>query len=100
MLKVFMYDRFGLKSSSVDSIDLEAGNFNTPLVRLVCLGVLLLVQAWMMWNFILFQCKKIRENSKPLSSSKTAVKTNNLKKSMPSFRNFIANFFNTILINH
>jgi hypothetical protein len=73
--------RFGFKSSSVDSIDFKAGNFNTPLVRLTCLGGSLLVQAWMMWNFILFQCKKIRENSKPLSStSKTAVKTN-LKKS-------------------
>jgi len=83
ILSVFVF-WFGFKSSSVDSIDFKAGNFNTPLVRLTCLGGSLLVQAWMMWNFILFQCKKIRENSKPLSStSKTAVKTN-LKKNKSS----------------
>lgn len=64
---------FGLKNSSVDTINFQEKNFNTPLVRTTSLVVILLLQAWMMWNFILFQCKKLRENTKS-SSTKTTIK--------------------------
>jgi len=64
---------FGLKSSSIESINFEEKNFNTPLVRTVSLSATLLLQVWMLWNFIMFHCKKIRENSKS-SSIKTTIK--------------------------
>jgi len=80
-LSVFVF-WFGFKTNSIESVDLETRNFNTPLVRLFCLAGILVLQAWMMWNFTLFQCKKIRENTKPISSNKTPSKS--LKKSKSS----------------
>lgn len=80
-LSVFVF-WFGFKTNSIESVDLETHNFNTPLVRLFCLAGILVLQAWMMWNFTLFQCKKIRENTKPISSNKTPSKS--LKKSKSS----------------
>jgi len=71
VLSIFVF-WFGLKSSSVDNINLEEGNFNTALTRLTCLFVILALQALMLWNFILFQCKKIRENSKSSPSKTTS----------------------------
>jgi translocating chain-associated membrane protein 1 len=68
ILSIFVF-WFGLKSSNVNSINFEEGNFNTGLVRIVVLSSILVFQAWMMWNFILFQFKKLRENSKGPSVS-------------------------------
>lgn len=72
ILSIFVF-WFGFANSSVSSINWEEGNFNTPTFRVACLGTVLLLQAWMLWNFILFQFKKIRENSKS-SHSKTVIK--------------------------
>lgn len=69
---------FGLKNSSLESINFEEKNFNTPMIRTGSLVVILLLQAWMMWNFIIFQCKKMRENSKT-SSTKLIIKPNQRK---------------------
>jgi len=44
-------------------VDLAGGNFNTPLVRLNALVAVCLLQAWLMWNFIMFQVKRMREAS-------------------------------------
>ena len=72
ILSIFMF-WFGLKSTSVEKINFQEGNFNTPLFRLTCLGSILVLQAWIMWNFIMFHCKKRRENSKPVvSTNKTS----------------------------
>lgn len=73
VLSIFVF-WFGLSATSVDSINFQEGNFNTPLVRMSCLVVILALQALMMWNFVLFQLKKIREN-KPIKS-----KTNSTAK--------------------
>ncbi|XP_060573624.1 translocating chain-associated membrane protein 1-like isoform X1 [Ruditapes philippinarum] len=54
---------YGLQQSSQDSIDVAAGNFNTRLVRITCLTATCLLQAWMMWNFITFHLKRIRERT-------------------------------------
>lgn len=70
VLAVFVF-WFGLSGSSVDKINFEERNFNTPLIRMLCLTVILALQALMMWNFVLFQFKKMREN-KP-SKSRQAV---------------------------
>lgn len=74
IISIFVF-WFGLKSSSIEKIDLAEGNFNTQWVRIGSLGVILSLNAAMLWNYILFHCKKRRENSKPIvSSSKTATK--------------------------
>ena len=36
-------------------VDMAAGNFNTGLFRLNALVAVCLLQAWLMWNFIMFQ---------------------------------------------
>jgi len=68
ILSIFVF-WFGLKSSNVSSVNFEEGNFNTGLVRMAVLSSILVFQAWMMWNFILFQFKKLRENTKSTSVS-------------------------------
>lgn len=75
ILSIFVF-WFGLKSSNVNSIKIEEGNFNTGAIRMVVLGSILVFQAWMMWNFILFQFKKLRENSK---STVSPLKTTKMK---------------------
>lgn len=73
ILSIFVF-WFGLATSSVEHVKWDERNFNTPLVRTLCLGTILLLQGWMLWNFILFQCKKIRENAKPTSTPKPVNK--------------------------
>lgn len=59
----------GFSASSVDKISILDGNFNTKLTRMTAIGVLLGLQTWMLWNFIMFQCKRRRENAKPAKSA-------------------------------
>ncbi|KAL5013825.1 hypothetical protein ScPMuIL_008095 [Solemya velum] len=54
---------YGLDQTNQIYIDTETGNFNTRLVRINCLMALCLLQAWMMWNFITFHLKRLREKS-------------------------------------
>jgi len=56
---------YGLARAPVEEqvVDFAAGNFNTPLIRLNALVAVCLLQAWLMWNFIMFQVKRMRESS-------------------------------------
>lgn len=54
---------YGLQQSNQTYIDFQAGNFNTQLIRINCLAAVCLLQAWMMWNFINFHLKRLREKS-------------------------------------
>lgn len=54
---------YGLQQTSQDNLDIAAGNFNTKLVRINCLAATCLLQAWMMWNFITFHLKRLREKT-------------------------------------
>lgn len=69
---------YGLQQSSQDSIDVATGNFNTYIVRINCLAATCLLQAWMMWIFITFHLKRLRERSvtvrKPRSPTKKKAK--------------------------
>lgn len=78
-LSIFVF-WFGLKGSSIEKINFTTGNFNTPMTRFTCLFVALALQAWMLWNFILFHCKKIRENKRPIVSSSKSPKGSKSKK--------------------
>jgi len=62
---------FGLGKSQIEKIDRETGNFNTATVRIGWLAAVVLVQAWMAWNFIMFQVQRYRE-SMPARSSRSA----------------------------
>merc|ERR1711971_140232 len=63
---------FGLAKLPTEqqSLDVSGGNFNTGLIRLNPLIAVCFLQAWLMWNFIVFQFKRARE-TKPTSSSST-----------------------------
>merc|ERR1712193_112070 len=69
---------FGLAKLPAEqqSLDIAAGNFNTGLIRLNSLIAVCFLQAWLMWNFIVFQFKRMRE-AKPSTStgSGSAMKT-------------------------
>merc|ERR1711981_402083 len=49
------------------------GSFNTGLLRLNCLVAVCLLQAWMMWNWIMFQVKRMREAKNTSASSSSAA---------------------------
>merc|ERR1712083_992162 len=53
---------FGLAKVPAEQqvVDTATGNFNTGLIRLNCLVAACLLQAWMMWNWIMFQVKRMR----------------------------------------
>merc|ERR1712072_1417360 len=50
-------------------IDVANGIFNTSLFRLCALVAIGLLQAYMMWNFITFHIRRMRENAAMASSS-------------------------------
>jgi len=54
---------YGLAKAPIEEqvLDLATGNFNTGLFRLNALVAVCLLQAWLMWNFIMFQVKRMRE---------------------------------------
>ncbi|XP_065063105.1 translocating chain-associated membrane protein 1-like 1 [Rhopilema esculentum] len=54
---------FGLGKADQSAFSIASGNFNNPTFRLACLLAVILVQAWMAWNFITFQVKRYRERS-------------------------------------
>ncbi|XP_059165866.1 translocating chain-associated membrane protein 1-like 1 isoform X2 [Physella acuta] len=54
---------YGLAQSNNPSIDILTGNYNTYLVRINCLAAIGLSQAGLMWNFITFHLRKLREKS-------------------------------------
>jgi len=69
---------FGLAKVPAEQqvVDTAEGNFNTGLLRLNCLVAVCLLQAWMMWNWIMFQVKRMRESKNTsFSSSSSASKT-------------------------
>jgi len=73
---------FGLASLPMEQqvLDLATGNFNTGLVRLNCLLAVCLLQAWLMWNFIMFQVKRAREAGPASSSNASSAGKSSTRK--------------------
>ncbi|KAK7086723.1 Translocating chain-associated membrane protein [Halocaridina rubra] len=67
---------YGLATNEDQTLDVATGNFNTPLIRLNALAAVCLFQAWMMWNFIHFHLRKLREKQ----AEATAVKKKLVEK--------------------
>lgn len=61
---------FGLSLTSRSDLSWAEGNFNTPLIRINLLVAVGLTQAWMMWNFINFHLKRLREKAAEVNASK------------------------------
>lgn len=67
---------FGLAKASNQELNMAEGNYNTGLIRLNSLIAVCFLQAWLMWNFIVLQFKRMRETKHTASSgSGSAVKT-------------------------
>lgn len=64
---------FGMAKESVPEVDWQQGNFNTPHFRMTVLGVVLLSQAVMMWHFITFHVRKVREGRHDDDASSTTT---------------------------
>lgn len=65
---------YGLALAPVESqvVDFAAGNFNTGLFRFNAMVAVCLLQAWLMWNFLMFQVKRMREGKSTTISSSGA----------------------------
>ena len=72
---------YGLAINQKSTLSFIEGNFNTQLVRINCLLTLFLLQAWMMWNFITFHLKRIRERNLEKHMAKKKSHKNQSKKS-------------------
>lgn len=62
-------------------IDLASGIFNTSLFRLNALVAIGLLQAWLMWNFINFHIRRMRENA-ALTIANAAANAGEKKKKL------------------
>merc|ERR1711970_1226938 len=74
---------YGLAQAPMEQqvVDLATGNFNTGLFRLNALVAVCLLQAWLMWNFIMFQVKRMREaKSFTVSNAANAAKARKARK--------------------
>jgi translocating chain-associated membrane protein 1 len=52
---------YGLRAHETPVVDFTTGNFNTTFVRLNCLLAVCGVQAYLMWNFIMYHLRQMRE---------------------------------------
>jgi len=66
---------FGLAKLPAEqqSLDISAGNFNTGLIRLNSLIAVCFLQAFLMWNFIVFQFKRMRETKNITSTGSSSA---------------------------
>uniref|UniRef100_A0A3P9J2F1 Translocating chain-associated membrane protein n=1 Tax=Oryzias latipes TaxID=8090 RepID=A0A3P9J2F1_ORYLA len=58
---MFLSVGFGLARAENQGLDLEMGNFNTVLIRMIVLLLVCLIQSWLLWKFIRFQLRRWRE---------------------------------------
>merc|ERR1712012_31463 len=63
-------------------IDLAHGNFNTFLFRVNVLVAVGLLQAWLMWNFITFHLRRLRENQGTSAAASGGAAPARSKKTM------------------
>lgn len=71
---------YGLSLSDNQELDVANGNFNTQYIRIGALVAVGLFQAWLMWNFITLQMKKMREQAASQTSRRPKFEKKNKKK--------------------
>jgi len=60
------------QEETAEPADYTQGNFNTQIIRINCLAAVCLLQAWMMWNFITFHLRRMRERAQLQTTKKVA----------------------------
>uniref|UniRef100_A0A3Q3AXF6 Translocation associated membrane protein 2 n=1 Tax=Kryptolebias marmoratus TaxID=37003 RepID=A0A3Q3AXF6_KRYMA len=58
---MFLAVGFGLARADNQGLDVELGNFNTVLIRMIVLLLVFLTQSWLLYKFIRFQLRRWRE---------------------------------------
>uniref|UniRef100_A0AAY4CUP4 Translocating chain-associated membrane protein n=1 Tax=Denticeps clupeoides TaxID=299321 RepID=A0AAY4CUP4_9TELE len=58
---MFLVVGFGLGRAENQTLDWEAGNFNTVFIRMTVLFLVCFTQSWLLWKFIRFQLRRWRE---------------------------------------
>ncbi|XP_062606657.1 translocating chain-associated membrane protein 1-like [Saccostrea cucullata] len=66
---------YGLEQTNQPNIDVATGNYNTQMIRINCLAAVCLLQAWMMWNFINFHLRRMRERGAASRKLRSPKKT-------------------------
>ncbi|XP_022083313.1 translocating chain-associated membrane protein 1-like [Acanthaster planci] len=61
---------FGLGKLENSGLDIKAGNFNTPVIRVSILAGVSLFQAWLLWIVLTFQLRRRRENQQAAAPRK------------------------------
>lgn len=61
---------YGLPRLDNAGLNVDSGNFNSPLIRLTAMAGVILMQAWLAWNFICYQIRVWRERAIPATPSK------------------------------
>lgn len=61
-----------LAPAEFQKVDFATGNFNTSVFRLNALIAVCLLQAWLMWNFITFHLRRMREAKSAASEAKSS----------------------------
>ncbi|KXJ16752.1 translocating chain-associated membrane protein 1 [Exaiptasia diaphana] len=73
---------YGLPRLENAALNVDIGNFNTPFIRVTAMAGVILVQAWLAWNFIKYQIRLWREYS-AASSPKKREQRKKVKKETP-----------------
>jgi len=60
---------FGLGKSEIPYIDFPSRNCNTRAIRITVIAAMILNQAWIGWNFIMFQMRRYRESCADASAA-------------------------------
>ncbi|CAH3171150.1 unnamed protein product [Porites lobata] len=75
----FMTFWYGLPRLDNAGLNVNLGNFNSPPIRLTAMAGVILMQAWLAWNFICYQIRMWREYA--ASTATPSKKKDNKKKS-------------------
>lgn len=82
---------YGLPRLDNAGLNVDVGNFNSPPIRLTAMAAVILMQAWLAWNFICYQIKLWRERvsaatpSKKKDTKKKSKKDSDKKKKEETF---------------
>uniref|UniRef100_A0A3B4DWG0 TLC domain-containing protein n=1 Tax=Pygocentrus nattereri TaxID=42514 RepID=A0A3B4DWG0_PYGNA len=71
---MFLAVGFGLARSENQTLDWEAGNFNTLSIRLLVLFLVCSTQSWLLWKFFRFQLRRTREYRLEQARKRAAAK--------------------------
>uniref|UniRef100_A0A8C1W7H8 Translocation associated membrane protein 2 n=1 Tax=Cyprinus carpio TaxID=7962 RepID=A0A8C1W7H8_CYPCA len=79
---MFLAVGFGLARAENQTLDLEAGNFNTLPIRLLVLFMVCFTQSWLLWKFFRFQLSRTRELRLEQAARKRAATKQQMQRTL------------------